>query len=76
MKKTVIDAQADSKGNITKVRFKGNVGFTPLKTAMDMADRGEIKNAHSVRPSHAKPHLRTNPDNQHNNNLDHMAGDD
>lgn len=71
----VIDARADTKGNITHVRIEGNQNFTPLETAMRMADRGDISNAHSVRPSGAKDHLRTNPDGKKSNNLDDMAGD-
>lgn len=71
----VTDARADSKGNITHVKIEGNQRMTPLKQAMNMADRGELSNAHSVRPAHAKDHLRTNPDGKSANNLDDMAGD-
>jgi hypothetical protein len=71
----VVDARADSKGNITHVRIEGNQRFTSVDTAMGMADRGELSNAHSVRTSHAKDHLRTNPDGRTSNNLDDMAGD-
>lgn len=71
----VVDARADSKGNITHVRIEGNQRFTPLDAAMRMADRGELSNAHSVRPTRAKDHLRTNPDSRTSNNLDDMAGD-
>jgi len=71
----VVDARADAKGNITQVRIEGNQNFTSLETAMRMADKGELSNAHSVRPSGAKDHLRTNPDRQKANNLDDMAGD-
>lgn len=74
-KRRVVDARADSKGNITHVKVSGNTNFTPLKTAMGMADRGELANAHSVRREGAKPHLRTNPDGRKSNNLDDMAGD-
>ncbi|MCX8905891.1 DUF3892 domain-containing protein [Vibrio parahaemolyticus] len=49
MTKKIIDAKQDSKGNITQVRFEGNSGFTSLDTAMRMADRGQIENAHTVR---------------------------
>ncbi|SDE17903.1 Protein of unknown function [Paracoccus isoporae] len=71
----VIDARADSEGDITHVKLEGNQRFTPVKKAMEMADRGEIENAHSVHRRNAKPHLRTNPDSQKSNNLDDMAGD-
>lgn len=76
MGKKVVDAKEDSNGNITAVRLSGNSSFTPVKTAMNMADRGQIDNAHSVRPTNGtKPHLRTNPDNRKGNNLDEMAKD-
>ncbi|EGQ9186083.1 hypothetical protein BBM40_22580 [Vibrio parahaemolyticus] len=73
MTKKIIDAKQDSKGNITQVRFEGNSGFTSLDTAMRMADRGQIENAHTVRAKDKKPHLRTNPDRTKGNNLDEMA---
>jgi hypothetical protein len=72
----VVDARADSKGNITHVKIDGNQRFTPLNQAINMADRGELSNAHAVRPSNAKDYLRTNPDGKSANNLDTMAGDD
>ena len=75
MTRKVTDARADSKGNITHVKIEGNSRFTPLDRAMNMADRGELSNVHSVRGGSAKDHLRTNPDRRSNNNLDHWAGD-
>lgn len=75
MPRKVVDARADSKGNITHVLLEGNTNFTNLTAAMRMADRGELSNAHSVRRENAKPHLRTNPDGRTSNNLDDMAGD-
>lgn len=75
MTRKVIDARADRKGNISHVKIEGNTNFTPVKTAMRMADRGELSNAHSVRRENAIPHLRTNPDGSRSNNLDNMAGD-
>lgn len=76
MGKKVIDAKQDSKGNIAAVKLSGNNSFTPVETAMNMADRGQIDNAHSVRPKGgAKPHLRTSPDSRKGNNLDEMAKD-
>ncbi|MBL4749641.1 MAG: DUF3892 domain-containing protein [Amylibacter sp.] len=74
-KRKVIDARADSEGDITHVKLDGNSRFTPVEKAMEMADRGELENAHSVNRSNAKPHLRTNPDGAKRNNLDDMAGD-
>lgn len=73
----VVDARADREGDITHVRLEGNSRFTSVEKAMEMADRGELSNAHSVRPkSGAKDHLRTNPNSRSNDNLDHWAGDD
>lgn len=75
MARKVVDARADSKGNITHVRIEGNQRFTALNTAIGMADRGELSNVHSVNRAGAKPHLRTHPDNKDKNNLDYFAGD-
>ena len=74
-KKTIIDAKADSDGDITHVKFKGNTNFTSVDKAIPMADRGDVDNVHVVRRKGAKAHLRTNPDGTKGNNLDNMAGD-
>lgn len=74
-KKVIVDAKADKDGDITHVKFKGNQNYTPVETAIPIADRGEIENTHVVRRSGAKTHLRTNPDSTKGNNLDTMAGD-
>jgi len=71
----IVDARADSEGDITQVKLEGNKNFTSVEKAMELADRGELANAHSVRRANAKPHLRTNPDGKRSNNLDDMAGD-
>ena len=73
-KKKIVDAKADSKGNITQVRIQGNQSFTPLKTAIRMAKQGKI-DAVVVKPKNAKQHLRTRPDGRVRNNLAEMAGD-
>lgn len=75
-KRRIVDARADSEGDITHVRFEGNQRFTSVVTAIPMADRGEIENTHVVRRSNAKTHLRTNADGAKGNNLDTLAGDD
>ena len=75
-KKTIVDARADSEGDITHVKFKGNKNFTSVDRTIPIADRGEIENVHVVRRQGAKIHLRTNPDRSKGNNLDTMAGDD
>lgn len=74
--KEIADARADSDGDITHVKFKGNSNFTPVERAIPMAERGEIKNTHVVHPRDGrKTHLRTDPDGRKRNNLDDMAGD-
>lgn len=73
--KKVVNARADKDGNITHVLLDGNQNFTPIEKAIEMADRGDISNAHSVRRRNAKTHLRMNPDGKQSNNLDDMAGD-
>lgn len=75
MSKKIIDAKNDAKGNVKEVLFEGNKTFTPLDTAIRMADRGQISNAHAVRRENAATHLRTNPDSSVRNNLDQMAED-
>ncbi len=75
-KRTIVDARADADGDITHVKFKDNQRFTSVERAIPMAERGEIKNTHVVRPTDGrKDHLRTNADGKRSNNLDDMAGD-
>lgn len=74
MSRKIVDARADSKGNITHVSLEGNQRFTPKDVAVGMADRGELSNVHSVRRAGVDPFLRTNPDGRTSNNLDDMAG--
>ena len=72
----VVDARADSDGNITHVRLDGNERFTPVEQAMRMADDGGIANAHTVHnPDGSNRYLRTNHNHTTSNNLDDMAGD-
>jgi hypothetical protein len=75
MSRKVTDARADSKGNITQVKIEGNQRFIPVGQAINMADRGELSNAHSVHERNGSSYLRTNPDSKSQNNLDSMAGD-
>ena len=76
MSKKIVDARADSDGDITAIRFEGNKNFTPLDTAIRMAERGQIENTHVSHTGEGRPYLRTNPDGREKNNLDYMAGDD
>lgn len=71
----VVDARQDGKGNITQVKLQGNQNFTPVETAIEMAKRGELANAHAVRKRGGGEYLRTNPDGKAKNNLDEMAKD-
>jgi hypothetical protein len=71
----VVDARANSEGDITGVRLQGSARFIPVEQAVRMADRGELSNAHAVHRRSGKPYLRTNPDGKKANNLDEMAGD-
>ncbi|NNN70888.1 DUF3892 domain-containing protein [Vibrio sp. 3-2(1)] len=73
MTKTIVDAKCDSKGNITSVKFAGNLTYTPLETAIRIADNGGIANAHAVHPNSSNPYLRSNPDKNQANNLESMA---
>jgi Protein of unknown function (DUF3892) len=74
MGKKVVGAKADDKGNITAVLLKGNSTYTAVETAINMARKGQIDNAHVVE-GESGPFLRTNPDDKIGNNLDEMAGD-
>jgi hypothetical protein len=75
MGKKIIDARSDEKGNITHVKFEGNLNFTSIIQAIGMADKGLLDNAHAVHPKGKRPYLRSNPDGKSNNNLDDMAED-
>ena len=75
MARKVVDARADEMGNITAVLLEGNSRFTSQKTAIGMAERGEIENTHAVHPQGGDPYLRSNPDSKKRNNLDEMAKD-
>ena len=72
-KRKIVDARQDEKGNISHVQLEGNKNYTPVGTAINMAKRGELTNAHAVSRGDGKEYLRTNPDKKSNNNLDEMA---
>lgn len=71
--KKVIDAISDKKGNISAILIKGNKSFTPIKTAIKMADHDDFSNVTSVHPKGKRPYLRSKPDKNKSNNLDEMA---
>ena len=64
MGKKVVDAKADAKGNITAVKLAGNAGFTSLETAMRMADKGLIDNAHTVNRGRSQAAFAYKPERQ------------
>ena len=70
----VVDARNAADGTVSHVRIEGNTNFTPVRKAMEMADRGLLSNAHTVNRANAKPHLRTNPNGRDRDNLDYLAG--
>ena len=74
MSKKIIGTKRDDKRNISAVRLEGNKLCTPIDSAVKMAERGEIQNAHAVHPGGGrKPFLRSNPDKSKGNNIDEMA---
>ncbi|WP_217517438.1 DUF3892 domain-containing protein [Vibrio metschnikovii] len=73
MKKKIIDATRDNDGNICSVKFAGNSTYTPIDTAIRIAQKGGIKNAHVAKPKLSTPYLRSNPDDNLENNLSNMA---
>ena len=73
-KRKVVDAREDANRNISHVLLEGNQRFTPAEKAINMADRGEISNAHAVHRTNGTSYLRSNPDNTTADNLDTMAG--
>jgi hypothetical protein len=70
--KKIVDAINDSNGNVSAVKLEGNKSFTPIETAIKMAEQGKI-NAVPVHPKNGKPYLRSKPDGKQNNNLDYLA---
>jgi hypothetical protein len=74
-KRRITDARADSKGNISHVKFSGNQNFTPIEQAIKQTEAGQVEGAHVVHPKGGDKYLRTNPDGKKGNNLDEMAGD-
>jgi hypothetical protein len=75
MGKKIVGAKSDSKGKTTSVLLEGNSTFTPIQTAVRMAEKGQIEGAHAVHPQTRDPYIRSNPDNSTNNNIDNLCGD-
>ena len=74
-KKRIIGAKSDSNSRTKSVKLSGNKNYTPAETAIIMAERGQIKGTHVVRPQCGNPYLRTNPDGRVGNNIDTLSGD-
>lgn len=74
-KRKIVDARSDEKGRTTHVRFEGNERFTSVEKAKPIVERGDVSNAHLVKPKGGEPYIRTNPDKKRGNNLDEMSGD-
>ena len=76
-KKVIVDAKGDSDGDTVSVLFKGNSTYTPVETAIDMAKKDQIENAHVSHTGRGvdKEYLRTNPNGVECDNLDHMVED-
>lgn len=71
----IVDAISDKTGRTTHVRFNGNERFTPVEKAKPIVERGEVSNAHLVKPQGRESYIRTNPDLKKANNIDQMSGD-
>lgn len=71
-KKKIVDAKNNLDGTVKTVLLDNNKTFTPIETAIKMADKGQI-DAVPVRPKKGKDHLRTKPDGKKYNNLDELA---
>lgn len=71
--KKVVDAKGNEEGDITHVKIEGNQSWTPVQTAINMADQGRLENVHSVEKAGGVKYLRSNPDDRIKNNLDEMA---
>lgn len=70
--KKIIDAQNYSNGNVSAVKLEGNSTFTPIGTAIKMAEDGKI-DAVVVNPKSGKKYIRSKPDGKKKNNLDELA---
>lgn len=67
--RAVVGVRQDKDGDITHVKLAGNQRVTPLSQAVGMADRGEIKDVHTVQGENKK-FLRSDRDGSVGNNLD------
>ncbi len=70
--KKIVDAKNNPNGNVNAVKLEGNVTFTPIDTAIRMAEDGKV-DAVVVNSRSGKKHLRSKPDRKKKNNLDELA---
>lgn len=73
-KRKIIDAKADSKGNISAVKLEGNSNFTSMKIAKKMTRNGKVDAVYVQAHHNTKAHLRQPRNNSKLDNLDDMAG--
>lgn len=71
-KKKIIDAKNDENGNVSSVMLEGNSTYTPIDTAIKMAEQGKV-DAVVVNSKTGKKHIRSKPDGKKKNNLDELA---
>ncbi|CAN7504479.1 DUF3892 domain-containing protein [Pararhizobium sp. LjRoot238] len=67
----VTGVRQDKDGDITHVLLDGNIRVTPLKNAVEMAERGELKDVHAV-AGEKKKYLRSDPNGSAGDNLDNL----
>jgi hypothetical protein len=73
-KRKIVDAKADSSGNISAVKLDGNSNFTSIETAKRMTQNGQVDAVYVEAHHNTKAHLRQRPNNSQSDNLDDMAG--
>ena len=73
-KRKIIDAKADSDGNISAVKLAGNSTFTSIDIAKRMTRNGQVDAVYVTAASKTKDHLRQPRNKSQRDNLDYMAG--
>jgi hypothetical protein len=71
--KKIVEVRNDPDGDVASVRFQWNQTWTPIPTAVRMAENGQIEGVHAVHPRDGDPFIRSNPDGKVGNNLDELA---
>lgn len=73
MGKKILGVKSDKNGVNTDYLLEGNKTYTPKKTALEMAKKGQIENVVVVNAEN--PYIRSTPDGNTKNNHDSMSGD-